>query len=292
MKLGLGTVQFGLDYGVSNNAGKTGRDEAKRIIAMAGSSGIEVIDTAAMYGDSETVLGAVLPSGHGFKIVTKSILFQGKAITEKDAQALQEGFLTSLARLNQAAVYGFLIHHADDLLATGGQLLMEKLQELKAEGLVKKVGVSVYDPKQVEAILDRFSIDLIQLPFNILDQRFLAGGHLAMLKQRGVEIHVRSAFLQGLLLMKPDELPPYFSSVKDHLAAYRRYLEERRVPAAAAALGFVAGIDEVDAVVCGVNTCSHLEQLVKYSDVQVNISEMRRFAWTDETIINPAKWRV
>lgn len=288
MKLGLGTVQFGLDYGISNSEGVTPIEEVREILAVAKRNSIRVIDTAAMYGSSEEVLGKTLPAGNNFDIVTKTPRFDGNM--ENKADLLKQTFQRSLKNMNRTSVYGLLIHHADDLLGNGGNLLIGKMKELKEEGTVKKIGVSVYTAAQIDMILDRFDIDIIQLPINVLDQHLLNSGHLTRLKKAGIEIHARSAFLQGLLLMEPAALPSYFDSIKPHLKQYRDSLLQYRLTPLQAALGFVAGINEVDVVVCGVNNHLQLEELCG-NLMSIEPSMFSSFAIYDEDILNPSKWK-
>lgn len=291
MKLGLGTVQFGLEYGISNFSGKTEREEAEAILTLAASTGIRVVDTASLYGDSERVLGGLLEPGHPFRVVTKSCKFGCYRITEHDAEELEKTMQLSLIRLRQPQVYGLLLHQADDLLVEGGSRLMERLLMLKERGWVQKVGVSAYTPCQVERVLERFPIDLIQLPVNVLDQRLLKGGQLAALKEAGVEVHARSAFLQGLLLMEPRTLPSWFEPVRPLLMRYHRYLAERKLSPVQAALGFVTALKELDVVVCGFNNHKQLEQACRAVPA-VDPGEFDRFAVTDEAMLDPTQWRV
>ncbi len=290
MRLGLGTVQFGLDYGVSNPNGKTPLREVERILALAASYGIEILDTAPLYGSSEEVLGQILLSSHPFSIVTKTPQFEKPYITDKDAHCLNRTFLSSLEKLKQNHIYGLLIHHADDLLAQNGHLLMEKLHELKSLGLVQKVGVSVYTTSQVKRILARFSVDIVQLPFNVLDQRMSSEGCLTLLKEAGVEIHARSVFLQGLLLIQPDRLPAYFAKVKPHLERYHGYLQGHRLSPVQAALGFVMGVKELDIVLCGVTDCRELEAILSEVSLPPNMDGLKAFVIEDPAVLNPSNW--
>ncbi len=290
MKLGIGTVQFGLDYGISNKEGKTPPDEVVRILEIAKENCIRIIDTAALYGSSEEALGEVLPQGHSFDIVTKTPKFS-ESISETDVLLLEETYHQSLQKLKQSSLYGLLFHNADDLLASKGYLLWDKMMELKSRGLVRKIGVSVYTGAQIDKILEKYAIDLIQIPLNILDQRLLRAGYLEKLKRAGVEIHVRSVFLQGLLLMDPETLPPYFNSVKEHLRKYHLYLREKNLTPLQSALGFVLGIKEVDAVICGVNNYVQLLELCSAAKSSA-IENFDRFALSDEAILNPAQWKM
>lgn len=288
-RLALGTVQFGLDYGISNSEGVTPLEEVREILTVAKRNNIRVIDTAPMYGGSEEVLGKTLPDGNDFDIVTKTPRFD-EINTDKKAEFLEKTFRGSLKKMNRRGVYGLLIHHANDLLGNGGDFLFGKMKELKTEGMVKKIGVSVYTSAQIDMILDRFDIDIIQLPINVLDQRLLMSGHLAKLKNDGIEIHARSAFLQGLLLIEPAALPSYFDSIKPHLKQYRDSLHQYRLTPLQAALSFVAGINEVDVVVCGVNNHLQLEELCG-SLMSIEPSMLSNFAIYDEDILNPSKWK-
>lgn len=291
MKVALGTVQFGVNYGISNKAGKTSRAEVGAILAAARSNGVNVIDTASLYGDSEVVLGQSLPADSGFRIVTKTPQFSRQMLDGADAQQLEDTLRSSLAKLGTTSVYGLLIHRADDLLQPSGDLLVERLFRLKQTCLVSKVGVSVYSGQQIDQVLERFPMDLIQLPINVLDQRLLHSGHLQKLKSAGVEIHARSAFLQGLLLMELQEIPGYFDSVRGRLESYHRFIKDHDLTPLQAALGFVSGISEIDQVVCGVNDARQLREICEAAQAKVDFRAFADFATTDEAIVNPALWK-
>lgn len=286
-KLGLGTVQFGLDYGVANSGGKTSRDQVRHILEAASLAGVRIIDTASMYGESEAVLGASWPSEHHFQVVTKT----PRLVAADAADLLTRTMFQSLERLKLDAVYGLLVHNAADLLTDNGSLLVETMLRLKEQGVVKKTGVSVYNGQQIDALLKKFTPDLIQLPMNVLDQRLLGSGHLTRLKQLGVEIHVRSAFLQGLLLMEPDSIHPYFEQIRGHLRDYRRFLDEQGLSPIQAALGFVARLEEVDIVLCGVDSLRHFEEIIASPDIGSR-ADFGRFAINEEAMIDPSQWRL
>ncbi len=292
IRLGLGTVQFGLDYGISNMDGRTPVGEAGQIVEMAAEAGVRIIDTAAEYGESEKVLGKILPIRHRFQIVTKAEQFGTERITPKQAVQLTDSFQRSLENLRCDSVYGLLIHNVDDLLTDGGELLLEALLDLKSQGLVEKVGASVYTGVQIDFLLSRFSLELIQLPLNVFDQRLVEGGYLTRLKDAGVEIHARSVFLQGLLLMDPDELPSHFDSVRNHLREYQQANRRRGLTPLQASLGFVLGHEEIDCAVVGVCSYDHwLEVLEAVETSERKLDNGRRFACHDEEIIDPTRWR-
>lgn len=294
MKIGLGAVQFGLDYGIANTAGKVSEGDVAAILAAAAQLQLTLIDTAALYGDSEAVLGRTMSPASPFDIVTKTPQFAGSTLSELAAQQLEDSLHASLRKLQRRSVYGLLIHRVDDLLLPGGEVLMARMALLKQRGLVSKIGVSVYTGQQIDAVLARFPIDLIQLPINVLDQRLLHSGHLRKLKQAGVEIHARSAFLQGLLLMAPHELPAHFDGVREHLAAYHRFIAGQALTPLQAALGFVTGLEEIDRVICGVNSGMQLHEICAAAGHAVAgtaRADYDAFALSDELFVNPALWQ-
>ncbi len=292
MKLGLGTVQFGLDYGISNKDGQTPESEVKNILSLALKQGLSVIDTASQYGNSEDIIGICLSNNHSFRIVTKTPSFNKKSLAEDDALILKETLFESLRKLGQKSLYGLLIHNADNLFSEKGAVLWETMQGLKDSGFVDKIGVSVYSPDQLDSVLCRFHVDLVQLPVNVLDQRMISAGYLKRLKELGIEIHSRSVFLQGLLLMDPATLPGYFSSVRQNLIQYHEFLRANRITPAKAAIAFVCGISEIDTVIVGVNNALQLRELCEFVclDSEIPNKDFSSFAAYDEKIVNPTNW--
>ena len=207
-KIALGTVQFGIDYGINSESGQVQPEEVRSILNYAHSQNIDLLDTAPVYGDSEKILGRANSSN--FKVVTKTRHFDSLKINNNDIRLLNSDFYHSLEYLKQDSVYGVLMHNASDLLKPGAEKLFDQLQKLKQEEKITKIGVSVYDHSQLQAILEIFDIDLVQLPFNIIDKRLIDSGMLAKLKNRGIEVHARSVFLQGLLLMSERNRPDKF----------------------------------------------------------------------------------
>ncbi len=289
MKLGLGAVQFGTDYGVSNTNGKTPPLEVSRILALAKNNGVRFIDTASLYGESEEVVGRYVDTD--FNIVTKSPVFNVPKISKEEASQLTGSLHRSLARLCQRPIYGFLIHHSADLLKEGGNLLLEAMEALKSEGFVQKIGVSVYTAEEIDCILNLFRPDIVQLPVNVFDQRLIFSGHLSKLKRLGVEIHARSIFLQGLLLMDSENIPEYFSPLKDHLKRYAAFLSKSQLSRLQSALCFVSQIPEIDVAIVGVSKETELSEILQALEtIPKNVVDMSGFAVSDAAMINPSKW--
>ena len=204
-KIALGTVQFGIDYGINSTEGQVQPNQVERILRYARSKGINLLDTAPAYGSSEKVLGQI--GTENFKVVTKTRHFDSLEINDSDVNLLNNDFYNSLKNLRQDSVYGVLVHNADDLLKSGSEKIFKQLQKLKHAKKIVKIGVSVYDHSQLQTILDNFDVDLVQLPFNILDRRMVDSGMLAKLQEKDIEVHARSIFLQGLLLMSEQNRP-------------------------------------------------------------------------------------
>lgn len=291
LKLALGTVQFGSNYGVSNRTGATSTEEARAIVELARQKKIDIIDTAPAYGESEAVLGKILLPDFG-RVITKTPSFYGDTITSNDAHTLKEVFFASLDKLGRESVYGLLMHGAADLLKPGAEHLFGAMKELRNEGRVIKIGVSVYNGGQIDRILERFAIDLIQLPLNAIDQRLIAGGQLVNLKQKGVEIHARSAFLQGLLLMDQHSWPAYFAPYYPLLRRFHDIVTDLALTPLQAALGFVQSVPEVDYVVCGVNTLAQWRELVAAADARIDIRQFSTVRCDDPNLIDPSQWRL
>ncbi|MDE0926435.1 MAG: aldo/keto reductase [Methylophilaceae bacterium] len=293
MNIGLGTVQFGLDYGVSNQNGIPSSDAVSSILNLASDKNIQVLDTAALYGNSEDILGAALVADHPFKIVTKTPHFNKLKIESVDATTLTDRFYESLNKTKQTALYALLIHHADDLLADGGERLMNAMLMLKDAGLVEKIGVSVYNEQQIDQILERFTIDIVQLPVNVLDQRLLANGKLNMLKSLGVEVHARSVFLQGILLMEVNDLPKHFETVRELLTKYHDFLTQNKMTKVQGALSFAKSCVAIDHIILGVSSLPELEELTgswrSLADIQLDFSE---YACDNALILNPSNWKL
>jgi len=246
-RFALGTVQFGLNYGISNDAGKTEENEVAEILEAAWEKGIDTIDTAKNYGDSESVLGKKLK--HPFRIVTK---FPARADT---SEKIEQSLLASIKALKTKSVYAFMAHDTDLLIKTPE--LWKTLVRIKEKKIAEKIGCSLYTPEQLQRLIDLNIVpDIVQFPYNFLDQRF--NPFFKGLKTMGTEIHVRSVFLQGLFFMKPDQLPSWFESVKPILRKLQLVLPGKN-DLAGWLLQFVLKEENIDKIVLGVNTAQQLK---------------------------------
>jgi len=284
-RLALGTVQFGLPYGIANQAGQVARSEVKTMLQLASANGIDTLDTAIAYGESETCLGEV--GTQGFKLVTKL-----PALPDNCADIntwVQQQVAASLSRLGVTAVYGLLLHRSEQLLDPKGIELYKALQDLKDSGQVQKVGVSIYAPRELAELMPQFHFDLVQAPFNLVDRRLYNTGWLQRLKDSGVEIHTRSAFLQGLLLMAQTAMPVKFAPWCDLWNKWHQWLSHQNVSAVQACLAFPLSFPEIDRVVVGADSVSQLAQIVSAANSQNN-GDLPDLQCEDENLINPAQW--
>ena len=284
-RLALGTVQFGLPYGIANQSGQVSRTEANAMLKLALANSIDTLDTAIAYGDSETCLGEV--GTQGFKVVTKLPALPDNCA---DVSAwVQQQVSMSLSRLGVTSVYGLLLHRSEQLLGLNGVALYQALQALKDNGQVQKVGISIYTPTELDALIPRYRFDLVQAPFNLVDQRLCSTGWIRRLKDEDVEIHTRSAFLQGLLLMSQADMPDKFSTWSGLWRTWHQWMLEKEVSAVQACLAFPLTYLEIDRVVVGADSASQLAQIVSAANklLQVDLPDIY---CDDENLINPANW--
>ena len=292
MKLALGTVQFGIPYGVANTRGRPDENVVAQILKRAAAAGVRVVDTARLYGESEAMLGRCLPVGHRFDIVTKTPKFAG--MIERDAVlGLRLAFDDSCSDLRTSRIYGLLVHDAGDLLGPVGDALWQVMSELRSEGRVTKIGASVYSGTQVDALMRRYPIDLVQLPLSLLDQRLVRGGQLDALHSRGIEVHARSVFLQGALLMSPDALPHHLVSLRPCVDRVSKQAAVQGIDTLNAALRYVAGLPQVDAVVCGVDGVDQFEELVaslQSTSPSLSTAQAAACACNEAQLLDPSQW--
>jgi aryl-alcohol dehydrogenase-like predicted oxidoreductase len=291
-KLGLGTVQFGLAYGVTNARGQVPRADVAAILEAALAAGVDLFDTAAAYGDSEAVLGELLPPTAPLRLVSKIPAIDAATIGAAELAACRESVRRSLARLRRPQLYGLLLHRADDLLKPGGDQLLALLRELKEAGLVAKIGASAYERRQLDEILAMFVPDLLQVPVSVIDQRLLRDGMLARLKAEGCEIHARSIFLQGVLLADPVTLPAHFAPWRDRLRRLAELADRAGRSRPSLCLGFVIGRPEIDGVVVGVTGLAELRDiLAAAAEAEAPLpAGLDALAVDDAQLVNPALW--
>lgn len=271
-KLALGTVQFGLDYGISNQFGKTPFSEIRAILDLCRDNGISLLDTASAYGNAEKFIGEAGISD--FRVISKFL----PNITK---QALENQLATTLLNLKTNQLYGYLAHRPRELLKQPWE--WEILQEKKVNGTIQKLGFSLDKPLDLHALLENgFVPDLIQVPYNYLDRRF--EDDFESLKKGGIEIHVRSSFLQGLFFMDSKQLPSFFEPLKPLLDELKKTTNLK-----GELLNFVVGSKFVDRVVIGVESRAQLQENI----VSLALAGHRlnpEIPFIEERLLIPSNW--
>ena len=284
-KLCLGTVQFGLPYGISNSHGKIPTSEISSILNYAYNNEIMFLDTAISYGDSESILGEHINDNYEkFQIIAKypeNCTVSPKISIENDLEILRK-----------AKLYGYMFHSFKTYMNNPEYL--DDFINIKSTGKVQKIGFSLYHPHEAEFILkNNIHCDILQIPFNIFDQRF--SYLFSELHDRDIEIFIRSVFLQGLFFIPIEKLPPHFNSIKPHLIKIIDYSVKYKLDIASICLGFVSHFNEVDHIVIGVNSLEELiENNTRYQNIDFqyfDFSILKQFSISDENIILPFNWK-
>ena len=285
-KLVIGTAQFGINYGIANSLGQVKSEEAKKILDYALSEDINYIDTAASYGESEKVLGS--NDVNRFKIITKIPKIPYDQTNVYDW--LEPSVLDSLNRLNVKSIHALLLHSPEDLLGLHGLTIYKGLRELKSKGIVKKIGVSVYSIDEIEVITDKYDVDIIQCPLNLIDRSLIESGWHKRLKKLGIEIHVRSIFMQGLLLMKKDLIPNSLSKWNYIWNKWHSWIDKENINPLDACIAFVSSIDEIDKIIVGVDSFKHIEEIAQSYKLK-QVGEFPDISSNDVDLINPSLWK-
>lgn len=260
-RLALGTVQFGLDYGISNKNGRVPSSEIEKILAFCKDAGIDTIDTAQHYGESEKVLGEIGISD--YNVVTKVM---GDFNLE-----------VSLERLKLDRIYAVMLHREDEMNDSS----WKKLCDYKEQRIVERIGVSVYSPNVLKEIVLRYPIDIVQIPLNIVDQRFI--DLMPFLKERKIEVHSRSTFLQGLLLM--DSIPKYFEPISNVISNIPK-------PRLYHSVNFCKRVAGVSKNVFGITCLEELKEISNVYAMQEEAYDYSLYAINDERFCNPSNWEV
>ncbi len=286
LKLALGTVQFGLAYGAFNRSGRIQPDEVCGILDVAHAHGIDTLDTAHAYGESEEVIGACA-AGSRFRLVTKI-----PALDQVDGINQISGyFKASCERLKVARVHGLLLHRGADLLGANGGKFWRALVGLRDAGLVERIGFSAYGVEEARQIINEYPVQIIQLPMNIFDRRHLQGGIIDLCLRQGIEIHARSVFLQGFILSQPQRLTGHLSGWKANLEDFRLRCVEHGVTALEAALGYVLSVPEVSRVVIGIDSQKHLVEIINAATpADFDPAAFGDCICNDIDLIDPSRW--
>ncbi len=284
--IALGTVQFGQPYGIANNSGQVSIEEIEMILEYAQKKGVDTLDTAINYGESETLLGSIGVSN--WNVITK--ISEVPIGCDNIYNWISSSVSASLKRLKINCLSGILLHKPEQLLFSEGDKIYSALNKLKEEGCVKKIGISIYDPIELDKIISRFPLDIVQAPFNIMDQRLISSGWLSKLYRSNIDVHVRSVFLQGLLLMNSSERPQVFNRWESIWIIWNQFLCESKLSALQVCIRYALLKKEINRVIVGVDSLKQLRQVL--DAVSGNIPEIpSALSCNDLDLINPSRWK-
>jgi len=295
-KLVLGTAQFGLKYGINNSGGQPLRDKSLTMLNLAYDKGIIFFDTARAYGDAEEIIGEFSASrdlSGQIKIITKLAPNAASGVKDKISDIIEANLAESLKRLKRNFVDGYLLHTPEDVRR---DRVVSALVNLKKQGLVKNIGVSVYEEPDAIYAAKLKEIDYIQVPYNIFDQRLDRSDFFRLAKENGKTVFARSVFLQGLLLMPEKKIPPHLKNAKAYLKKLDEIIKDCALTRIQAALSFVLSHDKINYVVFGVDDINQLTEIIalvarplKHQDCFKRL--VKEFFAVEKNIISPNLWK-
>lgn len=281
-KLGLGSGQFGLDQ--QPLRGRPREVEAREILAIAARSGMGVMEVGRHSSSEEVTLGQILPKPHAFRLTITTVRpDRGPDLAEAEIHA-------QLARLGVSQVDTILAPSATDMFSPNGPALWDRLRALKDRGITRKIGVSVYASDDPVGLAKRFKPDVVQAPASLLDQRLLIDGTLSELAGMGIEVHLRSIFLNGLLFLPPDRAPHHLKAAAGRISRARRLIAEGRSDPLQAALGFALSRPEASAVLVGVASVSEMSAVVAAAMSPPPDLDWDEMAINDPEALDPHAW--
>jgi aryl-alcohol dehydrogenase-like predicted oxidoreductase len=284
-RLVLGTAQFGLDYGIGNQSGQTPQAEAVAILETGYAHGLRVLDTAAAYGDCEQRLGSIGLERWG--VISKlPPMPDDVGNINRWVRASAEA---SLLRLRIPRLHGLLLHRPEQLLGPRGAALFAALLELKEHNLTQRIGISIYAPEELDQLCARYEFDIVQCPFNLMDRRLIDSGWLYRLRDFGTELHVRSIFLQGLLLLSPSARPAKFSQWEGLWSDWEHWLQQNAMTPLQACLNYALSFPEIKSIVLGVDKASQLQEITGI--IGLAMPPVPGYLQSNDIrLINPARW--
>ena len=286
-KLILGTVQFGLKYGINNTIGKPSNDEVLSLLKVAYNSGIRILDTAEAYGNAHQLIGNYhnIRDNSKFKIITK--------LPHDIKHNLIKSKVIEYLNLMKVNTLDVMMFHSFDSFKSNYNAL-KTLSELKSNVLINNIGVSVYTNTQLESLLNEDLITVVQLPFNLLDNFSVRGDLINRLKEKGKVIHTRSAFLQGLFFKKSTDDISIVQALKPHLETLNKIAKKQGCSMEALALSYCIKQNNIDNVIIGVDSISQLNANIKAASYEVNEEAFECINNIDVEnidLLNPSLWK-
>ena len=281
----LGGAQLGLPYGILNGGETLSREEVARILDTAVGHGIDSIDTAIAYGQSESVIGET--AQNRFNIISKLPPLPSEVSNVSEWVLMQVD--ASLARLNCKSLDALLLHRPQDLVEQHGAELYAAINSLRIKKIIQRFGISIYAPDELDGIIGKFDIDVVQAPLNVFDRRIL--GVIDQLTARNIEVHVRSVFLQGVLIVSPKDRPQRFQPWSEHFSRFDTWVLSTGVSAMACCLAFALQQPGVAKLVIGTTSAESLTEIMnsvpnRHLEVPADLQS------SSEQLIDPRVWGV
>lgn len=255
-KLGLACSQLGLDQAPSAPRGRSPEREAADTLQIAARAGLVILDAQVQFGRAETLIGNLMPRPNPFRVILRAVR------PDRGPDHVEDELRQALRRLRLDKADTVMVQSAGDLFSPQGPAMWERLKKLREEGLIERVGVSVFASDEPVGLARRFKPDIIQAPVSLLDQRLIVSGALAEIAGLGVEVHLRSIFLQGLLFLPPDRMPVALRGSAGPLSRVRRLIAEGRSDPLQAALWFALSRPEAHHVIVGVASAAELQAVI------------------------------
>lgn len=280
----LGTAQLGLNYGINNTRGRLQISEAVDLLQHAAENGVRFLDSSEAYGDAHVKIGAASKLGIHFDVFTKFVASKERGIRSQVDQILNEIESESIAGLSFHR-FGDYVHFSD----------WDTLEQMKKEGAFSLIGVSIYSNDEIGACLLDPRIDLVQIPFNLLDSNNQKLALIRSLVESGKIVHTRSTFLQGLFQKQPEEFPEFLKPLKGVVSTIRDIASENQMTAGELALRYSFSFPDIHGVIIGLESESqlwqNLELLQKGSITDRLMKKIRRIVVSDSALLNPSTWR-
>ncbi len=283
-KIILGTVQFGLKYGINNVLDKPSENQVTKILDYASTQGLAILDTADAYGDATDLIGK-----YNIKNPNKYII---NTKFKADGSSLVTQLNKSLNNLNVDDINIYFYHNYDDFINNTN--LKDQLLDIKEEGKINKIGLSVYENHEFEEAIESDLIDVIQFPFNLLDNYSQRGKLISLAKKAGKELQVRSVFLQGLFFRSLTDLSPHLLPLKPYLKKIHEISDDEDISIEQLALNYVLQQHEIDNIIIGVDSIEQIEKNIKIADTIISdniIEAINQIIVHEVELLYPKNWK-
>jgi aryl-alcohol dehydrogenase-like predicted oxidoreductase len=283
-KLGFGSGQFGLDSDHPSNRMRPRDAEARDILGIAAKAGLSVFEINGNSAHAETVLSGILPRPNPFRVTLSTVR------PDRGPDHVENELRAQLRRLGLETCDAVLVPTASDLFGPHGLTLWDRLKALKDQGFCRAIGVSAYASDDPVRLAKRLRPDIVQAPASLLDQRLIVDGSLTEIADMGIEVHLRSIFLNGLLFLPPDRAPSHMKAAASRISRARRLIAEGRSDPLHAALGFALSRPEAATVLVGVTSASEMSAVVAAASHPPPDLDWDGMALDDPNALDPGQW--